>query len=178
MSDKAILKEAKIHIENARNLIGAIDLIEPGKRSRRASIVDNLRSALEKIEVRLWEPSVDSLNVLLDVRKKIEKPDNWTQGHGAVTASGVGVKPSHFAATAYCLTGALERVCEERGYQWEELLSNYMDVSIENSETTEYGSMVDLNDEADHAAVLSELDRIIRDTTVWVMRDNPHSNTG
>jgi hypothetical protein len=95
---------------------------------------------------------VDSLRV---ARKMIERPEAWTRGWFARTATGDEVSAYDRKAVCWCSSGAMARVgAEARAYAF---LARAMD-----------GDIASFNDTSTHAEVLTAFDRaiVIAETTL------------
>jgi hypothetical protein len=93
--------------------------------------------------------------ILIDARKLIEKPENWTQGTFARDAQGKAEYSCSPYATCWCAVGALHKVCED-GEDLAEKAWSFL-----NMHAGAYANAPYLNDTGKHADVLAMFDRAI-----------------
>lgn len=58
-----------------------------------------------------------TLETLKAARKKIEKPENWTQGELARSAKGNGVRPESSLAVCWCASGAMMSIDKDCSFR-------------------------------------------------------------
>jgi len=97
--------------------------------------------------------------VLRAAREKIERPEAWTKGCGAVTASGAVVFPTSEFAARWCAVGSIDAVTDG------DLRANVAARAALRALTMKYISTIFWNDapERTHAEVLAVFDAAIAD---------------
>lgn len=91
--------------------------------------------------------------ILIEARKLIEKPENWTQGVDARDSRGIAVDYDHGGAVCWCAAGAISRIGK-------------MSDAVGDAERTMrlaigFGFISSFNDSRTHAEVLAAFDRAI-----------------
>lgn len=94
--------------------------------------------------------------ILIEARKKIEKPENWTTKVFARDKYGVNVPCREDNAVCFCTLGALRRTCwKDHNFKWP---SHHAEVALEMQ--MEF-TIAHFNDNHTHAEVLAAWDRAI-----------------
>lgn len=96
---------------------------------------------------------------LVRARARIASPDRWVQHHFAVDGSGFAVGSRSGAAVRWCALGAV--AAETHGARAATVMRARAHLAIA-ARMAGFGSVAELNDATDHAAVLAMFDEAIR----------------
>lgn len=96
---------------------------------------------------------MNTLQILIEARKLIEKPENWTRRNYAQNEFGQGVTTISPAACKFCAVGALKRVTAD-SWEHSHLAWDMLDKAVGQSITN-------FNDTHTHAEVLDAFSRAI-----------------
>ena len=159
---KRALSEVTFMLEDVNESYQELKNISPETEELAAAIATALTKAKAlKGNIPEWRPDAKAHEVVAATRARIEDPARWTQGIAARTQDGTEVGASHFAAYSFCLTGALDRTGEEKGFPHGRELREYLDEWLEQKGLA--ASAVELNDEKGHAAIIAALDLLLEE---------------
>lgn len=95
--------------------------------------------------------------ILIAARKKIEKPENWTQGQAARNKSQSWCDPTYDFATCWCALGAIRSIVGKGS----EADASFVDAYKELVKVSEDRFIGAFNDTHTHAEVLALFDKAI-----------------
>jgi hypothetical protein len=98
---------------------------------------------------------MNTLEILIEARKLIEEPENWTQVYYALDGDGELVEPSHSNATCFCMLGAIAKATGDDAGLIE------FTPAVQRLRFSVGGPIVPFNGTASHDEVLSAFDRAI-----------------
>lgn len=98
-----------------------------------------------------------TLQVLMEARALIEKPENWCKYDSAIDEDGVPCGPSYYAAAKWCVMGAVRKFSESE--------DQIIIAARIFSNVVGYSPVGDWNDapERTHAEVLAAFDKAIEE---------------